>query len=569
MSTPPETPVAPPTPTRLNWLKICSALIFGVGVALYARTLGYEFLDWDDSFYVVQNPWIQEFSWESLSTLAIEPLRGGFLPLQLYSFALDHFFWGLDPVGFHLHALLLNAANGVLAFLLMLRLSRSPKIAVVGALLFVLHSSHVASVAWVSSRRELLYTAFLLLSTLAYQKARRGGGFDRRSYALSIFTFALGALSKSAIAVAPIFLLLVDWSEDARLPSERRRPLRFHLATKLPYLLIGALSLAATFSLPDPSEAPWIESPLSYLLAKGHAAWRYAWVLLGLQAGQPIYDLPPLVRSPGMVVATLAPLVLPLPVFAYAMRRARPNLTLGLGWLLVGMIPPIVLPLVPFMSDSHLYAPSLGFCWLLAAGIVALSDRAVQAPLRQIAFCALLTLLPAQHFAGTTWRHTPVWQDSESLWAFATRTSRDPRAIAGLSGALIRQERFADAERVLLETPKLGVEGLLHLSIAYLNLERLEEALAASERAMQQASLELPPRYTATKLLMIRGAIFWQLDRAEEAERSWEDALKVFPDNVEAQRMLDFARLPPEERLLLEEPLPPEEAFPPEALEEP
>src|SRR5258708_26206177 len=98
---------------------------------------------------------------------------------------LDHALWGLLAVGYHLSSVLLHGLNAVLCLVVVRRMSRSLGVAFLAALLFALHPSHVEAVAWVSSRKEVLSTTFLLLSLLFYLRARRGQDLRAWPYACS------------------------------------------------------------------------------------------------------------------------------------------------------------------------------------------------------------------------------------------------------------------------------------------------------------------------------------------------------------------------------------------------
>src|SRR5262249_54020478 len=159
--------------------------------------------NWDDTYYVGENPWIQGLSLDHLRAIFTQPLLGGILPVQLLSYAFDHALWGLDPFGFHLHSVLLNAANGALAFWVIGRIAQRREVALAAALLFTLHPSHVEATAWISARKDLWSTFFVLLATAAYLRARRDALIDRRAYAVSVALFALGMLAKTTIAAFP------------------------------------------------------------------------------------------------------------------------------------------------------------------------------------------------------------------------------------------------------------------------------------------------------------------------------------------------------------------------------
>lgn len=532
---------AAPTPSepaaRFTATTLGAALaIFAIGLALYARTLGYAFVDWDDGLYVLENPWIRAWTLENLTAIWTGPVMESYFPLQSLSYLLDHSLWGLDPRGFHAQSLVWNALNGVLAFALGLRLSRRLDVAFLAALAFALHHSHVSSVAWISARKELLCTAFLFGTTLAYLRARRGGGIEPRAYAAALLLFAAGCAAKSTIAAYPLFFWLLD-AADAQSEATRRARLR-RLAAPLPFLVVAAPFVWMNLSV-QPTAELWGGDAFAYALLKVQAAWGYVALLIGWAPGQPIYD-PPLVSRATAIGAALPLAALPLALF-WALRSGRRTLALGLGWLVAGLLPPLLFPVPSFMADRYLYAPSFGFCWLAAAGVVALAERiAPHSAARRRAWILALAALPLLGTAQLSWRYTPAWRDSEALWSYAIERSQDGRAPAALAAVLLRQRRLDEAEEVLRAAPRLGANGELHLAIVLLEQGRFEEALDASERALAIAEREVSLPGDDARLAFARGMILSKLTRDDEARAEWQRALRLDPDHRGARRMLDL-----------------------------
>jgi tetratricopeptide (TPR) repeat protein len=532
-------PLVAPHFSRRTQLAAACGLV-ALSLVLYARTLGYEFLDWDDPEQVVDNPWIRSLSLDHLGAIFSQPIVGAFFPLQSLSFMLDYALWGLDPRGYHAQSVLLNALNAALAFWVLGRITRRPALSLVAALLWSAHHTHVEAVAWVSGRKELLSTTLVLLSLGAYLRARSRGALDRRFYALALTSFGLATAAKVTVASYVLFFLLVDWIEDARLSPELRRPLHYHLASKLLFVAAALPFVLMNLSV-QPVASLGAGNALDYTLVRGQAGWRYLWLLLGVLPGQPLYDPPPISHDPRLAAAIMVPLVAPLAAFLFALRRGWTNVVLGIAWLGIGLFAPLAFPLVTYMADRYLYLPSLGFCWLLAAGIVNLAfARGVSRA--GIVVAMMLTALPIALYAFRTWNYTPAWRNSESLWTRAVATShRDDRPATALSKVFLQQRRFAEAERVLTAAPELGPIGYLHLAIAYQKQDRIDDALRACERGVASARRRPPAPEDAAKLMHLHGVLLAQRNRSDEAMEAWRAALVFDPDHLGARAALRAA----------------------------
>jgi hypothetical protein len=114
--------------------------------------------------------------------------------------------------------ILLHTLNSVLVFFLAWLLTgRNMFASLFSGLLFAVHPMHVESVAWISERKDVLYTFFFLLSLLTwlhYTQAKKPGW-----YAASLMLFILSCLSKAmAVSLVPV-LFLLDWWNGRSLRS--------------------------------------------------------------------------------------------------------------------------------------------------------------------------------------------------------------------------------------------------------------------------------------------------------------------------------------------------------------
>ena len=521
---------------------LASLAVFAVAYLTHASALRYEFLtSWDDPTYVVDNPWIRGFTGENLRFVFSQPYFMNYLPLHLVSYMVDYTFWGLNPYGFHLQSVLLHAINAALALWAVRKLFGSLALGTIAALLYAVHPSQVEAIAWVSIRKDLLSTAFLLLTLIFYLDATAKPKLRTSPYAASVLCFVLGLFSKVSIAALPAFLLVLDAFPRTGM---RRRPWKEAILSKIPYG-VAALILVYVNNLAQvKAQAAYAQDPVRYLMVKGHAVWNYLSLLTGIPRGRPIYDTPQFSGDAPRAVLELAGLVvLPL-LFWIAERRGWRPLSWAAAWTLILLLPAILFPLVTYMADRYLYAPSLGVCWALAAGIMWLSARAGgQAMVTRALVAAGLTAVPFTLFALRTLEYMPVWRNSEALWTHTVRHSRDFRARNNLAQVRLAQKRYDDAERLYREAAEVdNIVSHQGLATVYYSRQRYDDARRSIDRAFEIAATKRTDASDMAELLYTRGAIHWVRNERAQAIEDWESALRFEPGHAGATQWLATAR---------------------------
>jgi hypothetical protein len=89
---------------------------------VYLASLLNEFVNWDDSQYVYDNPYIRSIDFDFFRWAFLDFYSSNWHPLTWISHALDYAIWGLDPLGHHLTNNILHAVNTFLVVLLAVRL---------------------------------------------------------------------------------------------------------------------------------------------------------------------------------------------------------------------------------------------------------------------------------------------------------------------------------------------------------------------------------------------------------------------------------------------------------------
>jgi len=409
------------TPLDPRWYDALIALLLAAATLMaYAPALENGLVNWDDNYYLTDSPYLKDLGWNGIKAIFTAYHMGNYHPLPLLSYAIEYALVGLDPRTMHTTNVLLHAINTVLVFMLGARLLGLRWAGIIMALLFALHPMHVESVAWLSERKDVLYTAFFLLALLSYIGYVRKGG--ARSYLLVLVFFALALLSKSAaVAFAPL-LFVVDYFEGRSWNKAR-------LLEKLPFfalaLVFGLVALASQKTAMEASFAPqfplW-QRPLIVGYALGYYLVSFVWPYR-LSAIHPYPALPGeglqayLLPATAVFVLALASVVLLLRFPAHR----RIVITSVLFFLLTIAT---VLQVIPvgraIMAERYTYVPYIGLSLLVAHGILARWNAPGNVWVRRGPAMVLAVLLLA--YTVQTRERIPVWRTSFTLFDDVLRT---------------------------------------------------------------------------------------------------------------------------------------------------
>src|SRR5262249_4599002 len=136
--------------SQAAWMAL---LLAALAIAAFSRTLTYDFLLYDDNYFVYANQHVRQgLTWSSFKW-ALTSTWGFWHPLTRLSHVVDWAIWGPRAGGHHLTNVVLHAFNTVLVFLGLLKLTGSLWRSAWTAALFALHPLNVEPVAWISERK--------------------------------------------------------------------------------------------------------------------------------------------------------------------------------------------------------------------------------------------------------------------------------------------------------------------------------------------------------------------------------------------------------------------------------
>lgn len=429
---------------------------------VYLRALSCDFVNFDDPYYIIDNPVIRKFNPQMLVSVFTETHAGWWMPLTWISFAADYHFWGLDPKGYHLTNILLHAANSAIVVLIAARiLALSPGkeekdlfrtcMPLLAGLIFAIHPLRVESVVWVTERKDVLNGIFSLGSVYCYllfageKMAGKTGKKVICLYLFSLTLFTLSLMAKPVSVVIPALLLLLDWSPLQRFGAKCNTAV---IAEKIPFMIISAAMIIVTIMTSLGKEGFFVAtSDLSFplrILVAGNSVIEYCRLMVLPVGILPLYVLDPVITYPFVIKTVLA---IAFTACAVLLARRKPLvLTIWLSFI----IP--LLPVLGFLQNgdqSHAarftYLPSVGPSIAVAA-FCASAGR--QATGRRKALSHVIILFIGCTFIFYAWmslRLIDVWHDTGTLWSRVIDSKPMGRAYRERGFFYLSTGRYAEA----------------------------------------------------------------------------------------------------------------------------
>jgi tetratricopeptide (TPR) repeat protein len=554
------------------WVLLAAGIaLVAATVTVYAPAFSYGFVSIDDPRYVPDNPHVVGgLTWANVVWVFSSQWASYWIPLTWVSYMLEVQAFGMRPDVMHVTNVALHAANTLLLFSWLRRSTGATGRSALAAALFALHPLHVESVAWITERKDVLSTFFLLLALHAYTKHVRQP--SRSGYAAIVLWFVLGLLAKPMLVTLPLLLLACDIWPLGRVPLEfgtaaARRRWRQAIREKWPLAMIGAAGAVVVVLTQRGAMALAAFVPLERRIANAIVSTAiYLW-----QTIVPV-DLAVLYAYPEAIPAWQvggALLLLAAATFML-LRSRRPYLVAGWAWFLVALAPVsgVIQVGIQPRADRFMYVPLIG---LFAAFSWAGWDVVRASPIMRRAAAGAAVLLVAVSGVGA--RHqVGYWRDSVTLWRRAADVTPGPggaQAQFELARQLVETGQLAEAVEhyriAIQDKPDWGgAYGLMGIALAlqgkqaearlaYEDALRLDPEqpeihnnlgvmIAAEGRfeaalAHFDAAVRLKPEFDAAGANL--GLALERLGRPAEARRAFRAALAINPANVQARLGLD------------------------------
>ena len=515
---------------------ICLALALGTA-ALYWPITSHPFILFDDEEYITVNKHvITGLSWDNFRWAFTNNEAANWHPLTWLSHQLDCTLFALDAGAHHFINLLFHVVNTLLVFVFLRGATGAVWRSALVAAFFAWHPLHVESVAWASERKDTLSTFFFLLTLIAYARYTQErskaeeigsppetpGGTTLRYwfYALTLFLFGCGLMSKPMVVTLPFVLLLLDfWPLGRILDAEFRiQNLKVLLLEKIPIFALSMGGSVVTYLVQIGGGAEW-KTPLFDRLANAGVAYaRYVAKTFWPTDLVILYPHPkhwPVLLSLGAAVVLVAWTILCVRHW-----RRQPYLAVGWFWFLGTLVPTIGIVQVgaQSMADRYSYIPSIGFfialVWAAAELVRAKPERKNLFLILgggALAGCLLVTTIQINY-----------WRNSISLFLHAIEVTQNNYVAANCLGKAF--EKAGDKTRALVlfrdvvrMEPRYS-QGHFNYAISLLEFGNTTEALKHL-----QAAAALEPRNPDIQFDL--GIFFSQ-------HASWTNAATCFSNSI-------------------------------------
>jgi len=441
-----------PGPTRPGQINLLYNQVFIAFVLVAITAISYlpsvnnDFIPtWDDMDFVTNNPIIKSLSPANIRLMFTTQVAGMYVPLPMLTYAIEYSIWGLNPVPFHVTNLLLHLISTFLVFRILCMLKLKVPYAAAAALIYGIHPMGTESVAWVTERKDLLYSVFYFESILMYIRYVTGKNRKTLWYLSGLGFFILALFSKIQAVSLPLVLLAVDYY------FQRKSWLK-QLLEKIPFFVLSLVFGVAGIFILQHAGALKVNEIFKFSERIFFGTYALSAYILKFFAPVMLSALHPYPGPSGMtlpVLYYLSPVfVILVALGVYFTRKKTRAVVFGslVFFLSILFLLQVFGAGQGFLADRFTKVPYLGLVFLAGWGME-------QACSRWGRWKMMIWLLFAGYalvFSVYTFNRCHVWKNGESLWTdvITKYPDKDPRPYY-LRGLYYRDEK--DNDKALLD----------------------------------------------------------------------------------------------------------------------
>jgi protein O-mannosyl-transferase len=424
--------------------KRCSVIIiFCLTLAVYANTLNNQFTNWDDTNLIANNELIRSLDFKNIKSIFDIHAQGTYQPVRVLSYAIDYYFWKLNPAGYHIHSILLHAFASVFLYLFLSHIiplirgmgkidDKTAKYAAFfTALVFAVHPLSVEAVTWLSGRKYVLLSFLSFFSLYLFAKSFKAESGQFSLISGSVFLAVLAALSSPLGVIFPLIVFICIFSMD-----ESNNPvliLKTHKAILLPYCAIFVLVFLKLWTAlvkinpggTGPGTGHFEGNSLYTLLTMLRVLFDYVrniFFPFWLNIRYPDFVSRSFIEY--KIITALIVIAATAVIILWNLKKGDKRLFFCIAWFIIFWLPVSnIIPISTKMADRYIYMafPGLVFLFFLY-GFLLFNVVAKKIHVSGASVPIIVVLLVVCYFVSFTVARNRIWKDSGTLWSASLKT---------------------------------------------------------------------------------------------------------------------------------------------------
>ena len=504
-------------------------------IIAFMPSINGDFLHWDDDTFILENTALHALTIENLKLIFFDYYEsviffGIYVPLTNLSLAIEYSIVGTNPTLYHINNLLLHIVNILLVYsLLKNHLVKNQRIAIITAALFAIAPIHVESVAWIIERKDVLYSAFYLLSLILYFKYIEKN--KNKFYFLSLLAFFLSVISKGMAVSLPLILISIDYFYNRKLLSKKL------ILEKIPFFTIsitfGILNILAQLKYYQVKEVGY--SIYQQIVFSSYSFTNYITKSL-LPFNLSVFHPYPNIKNgiPFVYYLYIIPTLIVFAAIIFALLKKKKRLVFGLTFFVFNIL--FVLQVFihnteAIISERYAYLSSLGLFFLLALLIERIKNKN-----KNFIYYFLIAYLLVMSIV--TFNRNKVWQNDLNL--FTDIHKKYPKTEVGtynLGNTYLRKGNLNKAEYYYKKTIEINPdwEGVYsNLAGIYFYREDYNKTLEYYNKAIKLNSKN-------HILYVNRAKVFFKSGEYKKAINSCDTAININHVYCEAYKLRSIA----------------------------
>lgn len=524
---------------------VCISLIVLLFIA-YWGVWNYDFINFDDSYYVSKNLYIKKGLTKENILWALSNTYGCWQPMTWISHMMDCELFGVNPGMHHLVNLFLHILNSILLFIVLKKITEKKWESAFIACLFACHPLSVDSVAWIAERKNLLSTLWWILGIWAYSIYAEKPNIYR--YLIPLLFFMFGLMTKPISVIMPFTFLILDYwplnkkwnkcknTEQAtnQLPLgilDRLICIDFYhrIIEKIPYFALIIFYFYFFFiTLKEMGTIRTETVPMALRISNVFISYVfYLWKLIWPQNLIIYYPFPnniPIWQSVGAMLFLIF-------VTTLVVKNVKhmPYLMIGWFWYLGTLVP--VMGLVqtgiwPQIAERWMYVPQIGIYIIFVFGVFRVVTE-FHIGIKKVCLIMGALLLA---LTTATWFQVRHWQNNKTLYEHTINIDPDNKLAHHNYGFELsntgRAREAIEHFKIVLRLDPDDTKANYSMGAALYTLGKLDEAISVISRGLKSNPNHVESHILIGTILKIQG-------NKSKAMQHYEKALKIKPKSSE------------------------------------